>query len=136
MSTSIESRPDDLVECCEFWRRGKLSLKSEERCFWSEAAAKVARVGVLESSCRNDGSWSCDCCEAVLGRGVAEEEEVDVVMGGSSLMGSSMSELTGRNAAAMVAGCDERSKAGDGCCFSRIPSMLVQSKKLDGRLKK
>lgn len=35
------------------------------------------------------------------------EEEKDVVMG-SSLMGSSMSELTGRNAAAMVAGCDER----------------------------
>lgn len=99
ISTSIESRLDNLLDRSVVSRRGTWSFESDEADdFCSELGAKVARVGVLASSCRDDGSRSCDCCKVVLGRGVEEKEEEEggVVICDSSLMGSSMSEFTGR----------------------------------------
>lgn len=106
ISTSIESRLDDLLDRSVFSRRATWSFESDEADFCSELGAKVARVGVLESSCRDDGSRSCDCCKAVLGRDVEEKEEGRVVICDSSLMDSSMSEFTGRKGGAAVARID------------------------------
>ena len=122
MSTSTESRRDDLVECCEFSLRGR-SLYSgtwtacgnglDGNGFWPATAVgvKEARVGVVASSgdlaeAGTSGSWG-----AVLGRGVAGDGDM-----ASSLMSAMGEELTARKAPAMIRWWNGRAETRAGSC--------------------